>query len=201
MFDRDDCAKVVTQVEFHQQNMLMEYGTRLVYLADEFYIKAGRSLPPCEAYEDFPQIENGVGLMALLMDEVILEREYPEDYEGRTPSPKSIATSYIAYDHICYFVDLIKEIHPEIQCNIYKIRNDFFGENITVTGLLCGRDIIEQLKDKELGEYLMLSSSMFKDDCDIFLDDTTKEEVEQALNVKIIKTENSGADFVAALMK
>ena len=70
-----------------------------------------------------------------------------------------------------------------------------------MTGLLCGRDIIEQLKDKDLGEYLMLSESMFKDDCDIFLDDTTKEEVEQALGVKIIKTENSGAGFVAALMK
>lgn len=201
MFDSDDCDKVVTQVEYHQQNMLMEHGTRLVYLADEFYIKAGRPLPPCEAYEDFPQIENGVGLMALLMDEVLLEKEYPEDYGDRVPAPKSIATSYIAYDHICYFVEQIKEIHPEIQCNIYKIKNDFFGENITVTGLLCGRDIIEQLRGRELGEYLMLSASMFKDDCDIFLDDTTKEEVEQALNVKIIKTENSGADFVAALMK
>ena len=201
MFDGEDCDKVITQVEMHQQRMLMEHDTRFVYLADEFYIKAGRILPPCEAYEDFPQIENGVGLMALLMDEVILEREYPEDYGDKTPAPKSIATSYIAYDHICYFVDLIKEIHPDIKCNVYKIRNDFFGENITVTGLLCGRDIIAQLKDKELGEYLMLSESMFKDDCDIFLDDTTLEEVEQALGVKIIKTDNRGADFVAALMK
>ncbi len=201
LFTAKDCADVIRQVEQHQYKILQEHNTRLVYLADEFYIKAGCPLPPYEAYEDFPQIENGVGLMAVLMSEIMLELEYPQDFGDSIPAPKSIATSCIAYDYICKFVDMIKEIYPDIKCNIYKIRNDFFGENITVTGLLCGRDIIEQLKDKELGDYLMLSSSMFKDDCDIFLDDTTREEVEQALNVKIIKTDNSGADFVAALMK
>ncbi|MBQ7901537.1 MAG: DUF512 domain-containing protein, partial [Clostridia bacterium] len=153
------------------------------------------------AYEDFPQIENGVGLMAVLDKEMSIEMEYAHEFAQAKPAPKSIATSYIAYDYICRYVDMVKQHNKGLYCNVYKIRNDFFGENITVTGLLCGRDIINQLKGKELGEYLVLSESMFKDDCDIFLDDTTKEQVEQELGVKIIKTDNSGADFVASLIR
>ena len=201
LFDKEDCIRVIHQVEEHQQKMLREFGTRLVYLADEFYIKAGVDLPPYEAYEDFPQIENGVGLMAVLEQEILTELEYAHEFADATPAPKSIATSHIAYDYICRYVNMIKKHNSRLECNVYKITNDYFGSNITVTGLLCGRDIINQLKGKSLGEYLILSESMFKSDCDIFLDDTTKEAVEAELGVKIIKTDNSGADFVASLMK
>ena len=200
-FDKDDCKKVITQVEKHRQMFIDHFDTGLVYLSDEFYITAGIDIPEYEYYEDFPQIENGVGLMAVLEKEMQIEMDFADEWKDINPAPKSIATSYIAYDYIVKYVDMVKQKNPNLNVNVYKIQNNFFGDKITVTGLICGSDIIEQLKDKELGEYLLLSTSMFRDDCDIFLDDTTKEQVEQALGVKIIINDNSGADFVAALMK
>ena len=133
--------------------------------------------------------------------EMELEMEFCHEWSHKKPATKTIATSYIAYDFICKYVDMVKEKNPNLECNVYKIKNNFFGERITVTGLICGSDIIEQLKGKPLGEYLVLSGSMFRDDCDIFLDDVTKEQVEDALGVKVIINDNSGADFVAALMQ
>ncbi len=200
-FEKTDCIKVINQVEKHRRHMLTELGTGLVYLSDEFYITAGVDLPPYEYYEDFPQIENGVGLMAVMEREMQTEMQFCNEWCNKHPQPKTIATSYIAYDFICEFVDMVKAKNPMLECNIYKIKNNFFGERITVTGLICGSDIIEQLKGKQLGKYLVLSSSMFRDDCDIFLDDVTKEQVEQALGVKVIISDNSGAGFVDALMK
>lgn len=199
-FQKEDSAAVIEQVSAYQREFLHDIGTRLVYLADEFYINAGAPIPEYEAYEDFPQIENGVGLVAVLNREINTELEYADEFANLTPAKKTIATAYIAYDFICEYVERIKKENPRLDCRVEKIRNDFFGEKITVTGLLCGRDIIAQLKGKDLGEYLILSESMFKDDCDIFLDDTTLEEVEQALGVKVIKTDNSGMDFVRVLM-
>lgn len=200
-FTKQDCMDVINQVEKHRNNIIKQFGTGLVYLSDEFYITAGMDIPPYEYYEDFPQIENGVGLMAVMEAEIATEMEFSYEWKNKKPSPKTIATSYIAYDYISKYVDMIKKKNPHLECNIYKIKNNFFGERITVTGLICGSDIIEQLKDKPLGEYLVLSSSMFRDDCDVFLDDTTKEQVEKALNVKVIINDNSGADFVNALMQ
>ncbi len=200
-FQKEDCAAVISQIDAVRQTFLQQLGTGLVYLSDEFYITAGMPIPPYEYYEDFPQIENGVGLMAVMEREMQIEMEFSDEWKNATPAPKTIATSYIAYDFICRYVDMLKKKNPALKCNVYKIKNNFFGEKITVTGLLCGSDIIEQLKGKALGEYLVLSESMFRDDCEIFLDDTTKEQVEQALGVKVIINNNSGADFVAALMK
>ncbi|MBQ8525358.1 MAG: DUF512 domain-containing protein [Clostridia bacterium] len=200
-FDKDSSLEVINQVTGYQKEFAGDIGTSLVYLADEFYIQAQVPIPPYEHYEDFPQIENGVGLVAVLDREIANELEFADEFKDKIPAKKSIATSYIAYDFICGYVDKIKSINPNLDCNVYRIKNDFFGEKITVTGLLCGRDIINQLKGKSLGEYLILSESMFKDDCDIFLDDTTLGEVEAALGVKIIKTDNSGMDFVNSLMQ
>ena len=120
--------------------------------------------------------------------------------EGKNSVKKSIATSEIAYDYICGFVKKITDV-TKADISVYKIKNNFFGERITVTGLICGSDIISQLKGKDLGEYLLLSASMFKSDCDIFLDDVTKEDVERELGVKVIINDNTGEDFVNSLIK
>lgn len=199
-FEAEDCAKVISEVGQYQRELISKLGTRLVYLADEFYIKAGVDLPPYESYEDFPQIENGVGLMATLVKEAEDYINTMEFSEGHC-APKSIATSEIAYDYIVDVVSKIKEKRPGINVNVYKIRNDYFGGKITVTGLLCGCDIISQLKGRELGKYLVLSSSMFKDDCDILLDNVTKETIEKELSVRIIINNNTGMDFVDAVLK
>ena len=200
-FEKEDCKKVINQLKLYQDRYLKEIGTRLVYLADEFYIKGQVPIPSYEHYEDFPQIENGVGLVAVLNREIEIEMEYKDEFKDLRPCKKAIATSYIAYDIIKGYVEELKKINPHLDCSVYKIRNDFFGDKITVTGLICGGDIIEQLKDKELGEYLLLSDSMFKDDRDVFLDDVTLEQVEESLGVKIIKCGRSGMDFVAGVMK
>ncbi len=198
-FEKGDCAKVIDEVTKISEKFLTMYGTRLVYLADEFYIKAQREIPPFEYYEDFPQIENGVGLMTTLNYELNEALKYVKD--GLKPSKKSIATSEIAYDYICSFADKVRQKCLELDVNIYKIKNNFFGGKITVTGLLCGSDIIEQLKGKDLGEELLLSESMFKSDCDILLDDVTKEDIEKALGVKVTIVNNTGDAFAEALLR
>ena len=199
-FEKKDCIDVINQVKLYQDKFLNQYGSRIVFLSDEFYLSAGMPLPDYKCYEDFPQIENGVGLVAVLNREIETEMEFADEFADLNPCKKTIATSYIAYDFICRYVAMIKSVNPRLDCRVEKIRNDFFGEKITVTGLLCGGDIISQLRGKDLGEYLILSESMFKDDCDIFLDDTSLEDVEAALGVKVVKTDNSGMDFVRVLM-
>lgn len=198
-FEKEDCSKVISQVTGYAEDFLTKLGTRLVYLADEFYIKAGEELPDFESYEDFPQIENGVGLMTTFLHEV--EQALSVDISSFSGTKRSIATSEIAYDYICHALEKIKEKVPSLDVRVYKIKNNFFGGKITVTGLLCGCDIIEQLRDKELGEQLLLSASMFKDDCDIFLDDVTRQQVEDALNVRICINDNTGYDFVESLLR
>lgn len=198
-FGKEASAEVIEQVNALSARFLDETGTRLVYLADEFYIKAGLELPDYEAYEDFPQIENGVGLMTALKYELGEALNSPP--VKAKPAKKSIATSEIAYDYICSFAERIKSVYKNADISVYKIKNNFFGGQITVTGLLCGCDIISQLRGKPLGEYLVLSKSMFKDDCDVFLDDTSREDVERELGVKVLINDNSGADFLAALLK
>ena len=192
--------KVIEDVTPYQQKFKKDMGTSLVYLADEFYIHAGEPIPPYEHYEEFPQIENGVGLIAALRDEIDTEISFIDEYSKHTPSPKTIVTSYIAYDFICECVEKVKKVRPDVDVRVLKIKNNFFGEKITVTGLLCGCDILEQLNGKINTEYIMLSESMFKSDEDIFLDDTTLEELESGLGVKVIKTPNTGFGFIEALL-
>lgn len=199
-FDSASSLEVINTVAPMQRTFKDEIGTSLVYLADEFYISAGVEIPPYDHYEEFPQIENGVGLIAAMREEIKDELEYIDEYKNSHPAPKTIVTSYIAYDFICQCTDKVKKKRPDVCVNVEKIRNDFFGSKITVTGLICGGDIINQLKYKPHADILMLSESMFKSDCDIFLDDTTLKDVEKALGVKVIKTPNTGHGFIKALL-
>ena len=196
-FEKDDCLLVIDEVTSYSEDFLNRLGTRLVYLADEFYIKAERPIPDFESYEDFPQIENGVGLMATFMYDAAQALE--EANSKNTPKSKTFVTSEIAYDYICDIVDSVKKKFPGLKAEVCKIKNEYFGGKITVTGLLCGSDIINQLKDKSLGEYLMLSSAMFKDDCDILLDNVTREDLEKSLGVKTL-IDTTGEEFVVSLL-
>ena len=199
-FDAISSKEVIDIVTPYQEKFKKDLGTSLVYLADEFYINANYPIPDYNHYEDFPQIENGVGLIASLRDEIDIELIYLKD-TSCTPIPKTIATSHIAYDFICECVAKIKEKVPSLNVDIYKIKNEFFGDKITVTGLVCGNDIIKQLKGKFKNDILLLSESMFKSDEDIFLDDCTLEKVETELGVTVVKTPNNGYDFVSEILK
>ncbi len=198
-FTKESSASVIDIITPIQQSFKKELGTSLVYLADEFYIQAQRPIPDYEHYEDFPQIENGVGLIASMKDEFDSELLYIDDYKDKVPAPKTIATSYIAYDFIKECVQKAKKLRPDLEITVERIKNDFFGEKITVTGLLCGSDIINQLKGKIKDKMLLLSDSMFKADEDIFLDDTTLDDVEKELGVKVIKSGCQGFDFLKSL--
>ena len=191
---------VISLVSPYQEAFKKEIGTSLVYLADEFYINAGVSIPCNEHYEEFPQIENGVGLIAAMRDEIASELPYIE-IPSKPILPKTIVTSYIAYDFICECVSKIKGKVPNLNIDVVKIKNDFFGDKITVTGLICGSDIINQLKGNIKNNTLMLSESMFKSDEDIFLDDVTLSKVEEELGVRVIKTQNTGYGFIKSLLE
>lgn len=193
-FDEKSSGDVIDLVTPYQKKFKKEIGTSLVYLADEFYIQAKRDLPPFSHYETFPQIENGVGLMTSFMKEFY---DYIKTLEksDKKIEPKTLVTSYIAYDYFVKFTNELKKIYKNLDVNVVKIRNDFFGEKITVTGLICGSDIINQLKVQKHHKKLVLCDVMIKDGTELFLDDTTISDVEKELDVKIMLTKNDGYDF------
>lgn len=198
LFDKQGSIETLELIEKFQNNFLKEYGTRLVFAADEFYITAERELPTEEEYEDYCQYENGVGMMRSLINEFDSAFDNAEDDEIKE-CHTSIATGALAYKYISKLIEKTEEKWHNISCRVYKIRNDFFGETITVTGLITGQDLIAQLKNQPLGDVLLLTSNMIKRDSDLFLDDCTISEVEKALNVKIKIIDNDGFSLFDAI--
>lgn len=198
LFDKQGAIKTLDLIEKFQNKFLQEYGTRLVFPADEFYITAERELPSEEEYEDYCQYENGVGMMRSLINEFDSAFDNDEDDEIKE-CHTSIATGALAYKYISELIEKTEKKWHNISCKVYKIRNDFFGETITVTGLITGQDLITQLKNQPLGDVLLLTSNMIKNDSDLFLDDYTISEVEKALNVKIKIIGNDGFSLFDAI--
>ncbi len=196
LFSAEESRAVIRQTQVWQEKALSETGRAFVYLGDEFYITAGELIPPYEHYDGFPQIENGVGLVAALEYEFDDFLSQKSKKKIKVKTPKSIATGCLAYEHIRALAD---KISPNIK--VYKIRNDFFGENITVAGLVTGGDIIKQLKCKDLGEKLLIPDSMLRHNDVVFLDDTTIHDVERELGVKVCAVPNDGYVFAEELIK
>ncbi len=199
-YDSESSDKVISQVEKLQESFVKNHDSRIVYLADEFYIMANRAIPDYKDYEDFPQIENGVGLISMLLHEFYeyLEVIVPYKTEKRTVS---IATGVSPYKYIKEMTTVLENKFDGLKVNIYEIKNNYFGKNVTVTGLLTGIDLIEQLKGKELGTELLISRSMLKADEDILLDDYSLKMLEEAINIKITVVENDGKDFIEKILK
>lgn len=198
-FSKEDAEKVINQVEKWQNKFLKDHGTRFVYCADEFYLKAERQLPDAEIFEDFAQYENGVGMLSLFEKEFNDEIEKTE-YNIESKRSVSIATGVAAYDLIKKLSDRIMEKFPSLNINVYCIKNNFFGEMITVCGLLTGQDIISQLKGKDLGEYLLLPESLLRNSTHTLLDDVEIEDIEKELNIKIKISTNSGDRFIKTIL-
>jgi len=199
-FDEESSKSVIKQIETWQLKLLAQQGKRVVYIADEFYIMAGVTIPGYDEYEDFPQIENGVGLISLLryeVDEVL--NEYKKKIKFATDRKISIATGYSASGYINEFVQKIREA-SNVDITVYTIFNEFFGEHVTVTGLLTGNDIVTQLKGKDLGDELLISISMLRSGEEVFLDDTTLKELSDTLNIKITPVVSSGKEFVESIL-
>jgi len=196
-YDAGSSKDVIEQVESRQAEFLSTLGSRFVYLADEFYIIAGKGIPDYEYYEDFPQIENGVGLLADLRKGFF---DYLEKSDDSLPHKGirrvSIATGVSAANFIRELVEILEKRYNNLKVNVYEIVNHFFGENVTVTGLITGTDLISQLEGKDLGDELLISSSMLKSGEDVFLDDVTTDTLREKLCVDVVKVENKGRDFI-----
>lgn len=197
-FTKEDAINVLDQIEGWQNRNLEKYGSRIVYAADEFYLKAEREIPEPECYEDFPQFENGVGMLSLLKHEFYdLLPTLNDIPDKRTVS---LATGAAAFGLIKEISDKISEKCKNIKINVYSIKNNFFGESITVSGLLTGGDIIEQLKGKELGEYLILPDSLLRNGETVLLDDVFVSDIEKELGIPIKISLNSAESLIDRIM-
>ncbi len=188
-YRKDTAREVIETVGEFADEFERVHGTRLAYASDEFYLRAELPLPESDFYEDFAQLENGVGVIANLKDDFYsLYHQLEGDDKIRRIS---IATGTDAAPFIEGLIDEMKKKWHNLEGRVYPIRNDFFGETITVAGLVTAQDIIAQLKDQELGDVLILPNCMLRHEQDKFLDDYTVEDVEQALQirVKLIGTE------------
>lgn len=177
-----------------------ERGRRTVYAADEFYIKAGRKIPEPDYYEGYPALENGVGLVTLLREEVEFALEDRED-DSSLNHTVSVACGECVYSHLKATLNLINDKFPNINIYVYAIKNDFFGGQIDVTGLVTGGDLIEQLQDKPLGDKLIIPSCMLRFEGDVFLDDVSLNQVEKELGIKVSVTDGSGENAVSEITK
>ncbi len=218
-FTKEDAKRVLAQIHGWQAHCMAAFGTHFVHASDEWYLLAEEEIPTEENYDGYLQLENGVGMLRLFEDEfeealsyVVKEGKenpalakilYPvcsKDENGQVCNESkrivTVATGKLAYDMLARLSGRIMEAFPQIQVNCHAIRNDFFGEQITVSGLITGGDLIAQLKEESLGEVLLLPENMLKCNEDVFLDDVTISEVEKTLQVKTDIVKSSGQAFL-----
>ena len=197
-FDKHSAGRALDIIDKYGDKCVETYGERRVYASDEFYLLSGRKMPDASYYGDFLQLENGVGLWALLKSEA--ENALDEIGCCTVNRKISLATGVAAYGLIRYICDLCEQKNPGLTCNVYAIKNDFFGERITVSGLVTATDIIKQLKDKDLGEELLIPAAMLRKQRDMSLDSITVDELSEALGVPVNYTENDGYDLIDSIL-
>lgn len=204
-FVREDAVEVLQMIHEFQKECYERFGLHFVHASDEWYILAGWELPEEEKYDGYLQLENGVGMLRLFLNEFEdgleeLKKNLLAGTGRYFPSEVSIATGGLAYPYICHMAHALMETVEGLTIRVYHIVNDFFGEMITVSGLLTGTDIIRQLKGKPLGERVLLPENMLRSGEPVFLDDVTVEEMEKALQVKIDIVKSSGYDFINTIL-
>lgn len=196
-FNKDTATQVLEIIDEYALKSMQKYGDRRIYGSDEFYLLSGKEIPEAEFYGDFLQLENGVGLWSILKSEAI---DAITDIEQNfTDRHISIATGVAAYPLLKNIANLCEQKCSGLKCDVFAIKNDFFGEKITVAGLVTATDIYNQLKDKDLGEALFIPSSMLRAEGDMFLDSIMVEELSQKLKIKIIPIDNDGYALVNAI--
>ena len=203
IFDKEKSRKLIEQISKKQEELLNEIGTRFVFLADEFFVMAETEFPKYDEYEGFLQFEDGVGMIIKMKYEIVtrIEQLADEGYRGPDePRTVSLATGHSAYGFISEMAELIEEKFDNIKVNVYKIRNEFWGETITVSGLITAGDIIKQIGDKNLGDNVFVTRSMMKADEEIFLDDITIDELSDILETEVVACQNEGQEFVDRIL-
>ncbi|SHK39365.1 DUF512 domain-containing protein [Paramaledivibacter caminithermalis] len=200
IFDKESANKVIMQIHRWQKLLKEKIGTNFVYLSDEFYIMAEKPLPSYESYEDFPQIENGVGLIKKMEHEFNNHlKTLPKNLEINKTI--TVVTGVSAAQFIEKLASELTKKVSKLKIEVLTIKNDFFGHTITVSGLITGQDIINQLKDRELGEKIIIPKSMLKSDEPIFLDDVTIQDLEKSLNRSVVASDVNGQSFIESIIK
>lgn len=204
-FTKEDAKKVLEQIHRWQKELFDRYGLHFVHASDEWYILAGQELPDEDNYDGYLQLENGVGMLRLLMEEFrdslrqLEENGAMARWQGKKREVSAV-TGRISAPYIRRMADRLEEKFPGLTVHLYPIRNDFFGEQITVTGLLTGQDIIAQLKGKELGEELLLPVNVLRSGENVLLDDVTTQDISKALQVPVNIVKSSGYDFTETIL-
>ena len=227
-FDGNDAAGVIDIVEKWQDRLYEKWGLHFVHASDEWYFMAGRDFPEEERYDGYLQLENGVGMVRLLIgefDEELSGRQRKINTKGALGKSKygekqggsenvigyesgirtvSVATGCLVAPVFRDFSRQIEKVYPHIRVMVHDIRNDFFGESITVTGLITGQDLIAQLKEKkdsgtDLGDVLLIPTNMLRSGEEVFLDDLTVTDVKNALDMDVRIIDVSGADYIRAI--
>ena len=195
-YTREQARQVVSQAEAFQKEMLAKHGTRFVFPSDEFYQIAGLPIPDADSYEDFPQYENGVGLLARLRDEFETALRLDPDEDNNRPRRVIMATG----TSVAPFMQELLDAHPikNVEIRIKPILNRFFGETVTVSGLLTGQDLVSQLSGEDADE-ILITSCMLREGEDVFLDDMTLTKAQEAIGIRIRPVPNDGADMLYAL--
>lgn len=210
LFNKQEARAVIDLIESYQQRFYDEFGLHFIHASDEWYINAEREFPEEERYDGYIQLENGVGMMRLFVNEfeealeqLIKSKKYSK-LKNRLHRIVTIATGKLTYSTLQSFAEQVKENFPGLTIHIISIRNDFFGETITVSGLITGHDLVKQMKERqkeglELGNILNIPSNMLRMGEQVFLDDMTVEEVERELGMKVVPVESRGQDFLEAM--
>lgn len=197
-FTREDAVQVLKQLHAWQDRLYKKHGTHFVHAGDEWYLLAGQEIPEEGSYDGYLQLENGVGMVRLLHEEL------KNELASRTGDDRSrsvtIATGTLAAPILEREAEEIRRKYPNVEIQILPIKNDFFGRRITVAGLLTGQDLKNQLTGHALGEALLLTEHMMKSGERIFLDDMTVEELSGALQVPVIIVESDGKALLEAVL-
>lgn len=197
-FTKEDALATLAIISKWRKELYEQYGLHFIHASDEWYILAGLEIPEEEEYDGYPQLENGVGMLRLL------ETEVTDELNGRIGDDRvrrvTIATGKLAQPYIQKCVSLIQEKYSQSEADVKSITNEFFGEMITVSGLITGQDLIRQLSGQDLGEELLIPCNMLRSGENVFLDDVTVIDVENKLNVKIRVVDEPGKDLVEAVL-
>ena len=196
-FTPEHSKETIEQVTSFGEHCLKEYGSRIFWCGDEMYLRAGMELPPDEFYEEYTQLENGIGMLRLLETEYHSALKLAEEPK---PGSFSVASGAAASPLLRQLGEELTRRFPDRKGTVYEIRNDFFGPDITVAGLITGRDLIAQLKEKELGEYLLISKTMLRQDEQDFLDDVTLKQASEELGVPVIPVSEDGFELCDAFL-
>ena len=203
-FEKEDAEEVLAIIHKYQKECMEKYGIHFIHASDEWYILAEEELPEEERYDGYLQLENGVGMLRLLLEEfkeAMRERREKEGFPNlKVGGEMSMVTGLLAYPYIRRMTEEIMEAYPNLRIYLYPITNYFFGEKITVSGLLTGQDIRDQLFGKELGDRLLLPQNVLRSGERVFLDDLTVDDLEKALQVPINIVKSSGCDFVDSIV-